>query len=90
MFEISVLKEKKIAELQEIASKLGISKITGLKKMDLAYKIIDHHAANPSSDKEKNTQEKSISNEKKVSKKETIKEDLKPNNNVDENKEKEK
>ncbi|MDC0378312.1 MAG: transcription termination factor Rho [Flavobacteriaceae bacterium] len=82
MFEISVLKEKKIAELQEIASKLGISKITGLKKMDLAYKIIDHHAANPSSDKEKNTQEKSISNEKKVSKKETIKEDVKPNNEV--------
>tara|TARA_B100001063_G_scaffold62066_1_gene56136 strand:+ start:2141 stop:3619 length:1479 start_codon:yes stop_codon:yes gene_type:complete len=82
MFEISVLKEKKIAELQEIASKLGISKITGLKKMDLAYKIIDHHAANPSSDKEKNTQEKSISNEKKVSKKETKKEDVKPNNGV--------
>ena len=82
MFEISVLKEKKIAELQEIASKLGISKITGLKKMDLAYKIIDHHAANPSSDKEKNTQEKSISNEKKVSKKETIKEVVKPNNEV--------
>ena len=82
MFEISVLKEKKIAELHEIASKLGISKVTGLKKMDLAYKIIDHHAANPSSDKEKNTKENSISNEKKVSKKETKKEDVKPNNGV--------
>jgi hypothetical protein len=32
MFEISALKEKKIAELQEIASKLGITKVTGLKK----------------------------------------------------------
>ena len=48
MFEISALKEKKIAELQEIASKLGIDKITGLKKIDLAYKIIDHYAVNPS------------------------------------------
>ena len=32
MFEISALKEKKISELQEIASKIGIEKITGLKK----------------------------------------------------------
>ena len=47
MFEISALKEKKISELQEIASKIGIEKITGLKKMELAYKIIDHYAANP-------------------------------------------
>ena len=66
MFEISALKEKKIAELQEIASKLGITKVTGLKKMDLAYKIIDHHAANPNSGKEDTVQEKSNSNEKKV------------------------
>ena len=47
MFEISTLKEKKITELQEIASNLGIEKITGLKKMDLAYKILDHSATNP-------------------------------------------
>jgi transcription termination factor Rho len=82
MFEISALKEKKIAELQEIASKLGITKVTGLKKMDLAYKIIDHHAANPNSGKEDTVQEKSNSNEKKVSKKETKKEDVKPNSEV--------
>ncbi len=56
MFEISALKEKKIAELQEIASKLGITKVTGLKKMDLAYKIIDHNAANPRLGKEENIQ----------------------------------
>ena len=47
MFEISTLKEKKIIELQKIASDLGVEKITGLKKMDLAYKIIDHYASNP-------------------------------------------
>ena len=82
MFEISALKEKKIAELQEIASKLGITKVTGLKKMDLAYKIIDHHAANPNSGKEDTVKEKSNSNEKKVSKKETKKEDVKPNSEV--------
>jgi len=82
MFEISALKEKKIAELQEIASKLGITKVTGLKKMDLAYKIIDHYAANPNSGKEDTVKEKSNSNEKKVSKKETKKEDVKPNSEV--------
>ena len=53
MFEISALKEKKISELQEIASKLGIKKITTLKKMDLAYKIIDHYATNPKVSEEK-------------------------------------
>ena len=69
MFEISALKEKKIAELQDIASKLGIEKTTGLKKMDLAYKIIDHYASNPSSVKEDKKPEEKISIEKKDSKK---------------------
>jgi transcription termination factor Rho len=55
MFEISALKEKKISELQEIASGIGIKKITTLKKMDLAYKIIDHYAANPKVSEEKNS-----------------------------------
>ena len=77
MFEISALKEKKIAELQEIASNLGINKVTGLKKMDLAYKIIDHYAANPPSIKEDKKPEKNISTEKKVSTNESIKEDVK-------------
>ena len=53
MFEISSLKEKKISELQEIATKLGIKKINTLKKIDLAYKIIDHQAANPKVSNEK-------------------------------------
>jgi transcription termination factor Rho len=82
MFEISALKEKKIAELQDIASKLGISKITGLKKMDLAYKIIDHYAANPTSNNEEKNLEKNSSTEKKVSKNETKKEDVKTINEV--------
>ena len=53
MFEISSLKEKKISELQEIANELGIKKINTLKKIDLAYKIIDHQAANPKVSNEK-------------------------------------
>ena len=53
MFEISALKEKKISELQKIATELGIKKITALKKMELAYKIIDHYAANPTVSEEK-------------------------------------
>ena len=81
MFEISALKEKKIAELQDIASKLGIEKTTGLKKMDLAYKIIDHYASNPSSIKEVKKPEEEISIEKKDSKNEIKKEVVKPKEN---------
>ena len=47
-FEISALKEKKISELQKIAEEIGIEKITGLKKIDLAYKIIDLYASSSS------------------------------------------
>ena len=70
MFEISALKEKKISELQKIASELGIKKITTLKKMDLAYKIIDHYAANPKVSEEKIpenalSEKKEIKNEEK-------------------------
>ncbi|MDC1279530.1 transcription termination factor Rho [Flavobacteriaceae bacterium] len=78
MFEISALKEKKIAELQDIASKLGIDKITGLKKMDLAYKIIDHYAVNPSSANDEKKLETNISSEKKDSKNEIKNEVIKP------------
>ena len=41
MFEISKLKEKKLAELQEIAQELKISKFKTLKKLDLVYKILE-------------------------------------------------
>ena len=47
MYEIASLKTKKLSELQEMAKTIGVKKITGLKKMDLIYQIIDHVAANP-------------------------------------------
>ena len=51
MFEISKLKEKKLPELQEIAQELKISKFKTLKKLDLVYKILDHQASNPETNK---------------------------------------
>ncbi|MCB0458236.1 MAG: transcription termination factor Rho, partial [Flavobacteriaceae bacterium] len=47
MFEISELKEKKLPELQELASNLGVPKFKTLKKLDLVYQILDYQAANP-------------------------------------------
>ncbi|WP_194768310.1 transcription termination factor Rho [Tamlana sp. I1] len=47
MFEISQLKEKKLADLQEIAKKLNVSKYRSLKKLDLVYQILDQQAADP-------------------------------------------
>ena len=47
MFELSELKAKKLAELQEIAKELGIRKITALKKIELTYRIIDHQSTLP-------------------------------------------
>jgi len=47
MYEIATLKSKKLPELQEIAKALGVKRITGLKKMELIYQIIDTVAAAP-------------------------------------------
>ncbi|PWG04139.1 transcription termination factor Rho [Polaribacter aquimarinus] len=47
MFEISELKAKKLADLQEIAKSIGLKKISQLKKLDLVYQILDTQAANP-------------------------------------------
>ena len=47
MFEISQLKEKKLADLQEIAQKLDVAKYKTLKKLDLVYQILDKQAADP-------------------------------------------
>ncbi len=47
MFEISQLKEKKLADLQQIAKKLNVSKYRSLKKLDLVYQILDQQAADP-------------------------------------------
>ena len=47
MYDISSLKEQKLADLQEIAKKLGLKRTSGLKKLDLIYQIIDYVSANP-------------------------------------------
>ena len=47
MYEIATLKSKKLNELQDMAKGLGVKRITGLKKLDLIYKIIDYISANP-------------------------------------------
>ncbi len=76
MFEISALKEKKISELQEIANELGIKKINTLKKIDLAYKIIDHYAANPKASNEKTSSPVEVKKENTPEKKEVKKKEI--------------
>ncbi len=49
MFDIIELNGKKVAELKEIAGKLGIPRLDKLKKQDLVYSILDEQAAQPSS-----------------------------------------
>jgi len=58
MFEISELKAKKLPELQELAKSLGVKPITGLKKLDLAYSIIDHMSRLPDTKEENQEQSK--------------------------------
>ena len=48
MFEISELKAKTLAELQDIAKSIDLPKTSQLKKLDLVYQILDTQAANPS------------------------------------------
>ena len=47
MFDISVLKEMKLNELQEIAKAAKIKSFKTLKKDDLVYQILDFQASNP-------------------------------------------
>lgn len=47
MFDISVLKEMKLSELQDIAKATKKIKINGVKKEALIYQILDYQAANP-------------------------------------------
>ena len=68
MLEIAELKQKKLPELQEIAKGLGIKGITGQKKMDLAYSIIDHIASQPEAKKEKQEDAKPKETSKKTPK----------------------
>ncbi len=58
MYDIIELNSKLVSELKEIAKKLNLDKVEGLKKQELIYKILDHQALNPSatiSDTEKKT-----------------------------------
>jgi transcription termination factor Rho len=50
MYDIIELNTKLVSELKEIAKKLGIEKIEGLKKQDLIYKILDFQALHPSTE----------------------------------------
>ena len=84
MFEISELKEKKLAELHEIAEKLKISKYKTLKKLDLVYKILDHQAANPN---EKYSEKESTSKEKFTPKSDLNKNDRNDNRSKNDEKE---
>ena len=61
MFDISVLKEMKLSELQEIAKVAKIKNFRTLKKDELVYQILDLQAANP--EKVKSTPE--VTSEKK-------------------------
>ncbi len=45
MFDIIELNGKKVAELREIATKLGVDRADKLKKQDLVYSILDEQAA---------------------------------------------
>lgn len=47
MFDISELKAKTLAELQEIAKGIGITKTSQLKKLDLVYQILDKQSVSP-------------------------------------------
>ncbi len=46
MFQIADLKSKKLSELQDIAKGLNVPKFKQLRKLDLAYKILDLQASN--------------------------------------------
>ena len=67
MYEISELKSKKLPDLQVIAKSIGVKRITGLKKMDLIYQIIDFVSANPDAIKKapKTSESKPVINDEK-------------------------
>lgn len=78
MFDISELKAKKLADLQEVAKNLGIPKTKSLKKDELIYKILDiqatnpqavakkNQSSNPQAVSQKNTEEKAKETPKKI------------------------
>ena len=97
MYELATLKTKKLSELQEIAKKIGIKRIAGLKKLDLVYQIVDFIASKPDEETNSKTiQTKQINksvnqksedtnheNQKKISQQNHIAQKSRPNNNSD-------
>ncbi len=68
MLELHTLKSKKLSDLQEIAKSIGLKGVSGHKKQDLVYQIIDHQSANPTQNSQKpkekpNTDFKEVSSE---------------------------
>ncbi len=47
MYDIVELNSKSLVQLKEIAKSLKLTKVEGLKKHDLVYRILDHQAAHP-------------------------------------------
>ena len=79
MFEISELKAKTLAELQQIAKSIGLSKTSQLKKLDLVYQILDIQAATPIKEEKKSENPKPRVNKpkrKRVAKKVVSEESL--------------
>ena len=90
MYEIATLKEKKLADLQEIAKKLGLKKTSALKKLDLIYQIIDYVSANPQEQKgspKKAEAQTAIKKENKPKRKEYPRKDPEQRKTVQEKKE---
>ncbi|MCF8232690.1 MAG: transcription termination factor Rho [Bacteroidales bacterium] len=67
MYDIIELNSKLVSELKEIAKELNITKVEGLKKQDLIYKILDYQALNPADEtaKKKETNKKKPGRPKK-------------------------
>ena len=79
MFEISELKAKTLAELQQIAKSIGLSKTSQLKKLDLVYQILDIQAATPIKEEKKSENPKPRVNKpkrKRVAKKVVAEENI--------------
>ena len=82
MLNISDLKLKKISELQEIAKKIGLNKLSQ-KKIDLIYQIIDFASSNPNTanvEDSKNENKKKFDNSNKNKIDKSVIKDKKPEN----------
>lgn len=65
MFDLNELKNKKLDELQEIATGLKLKKVKQQKKMDLIYSILDHQADNSAQKKNEADAQETKKEEKK-------------------------